>query len=88
MPVKTYSGPPVTILVRVPKQAKQCNSLWRRRLTRNYSVKPAVAAQQVLAAAGMDQRASQNASLCDTLFSLASTVCIVVVQRPLLHCQL
>ena len=88
MPVKTYSGPPVTTLVRVPKQAKQCNSLVRRRVTRSHSVSAPVAGQQVCAAAGMDQRASQDASLCDTPSRLASTVCSVAVQRPLLHCQL
>ncbi len=87
MPVKTYSGPPVTILVRVPKQAKQCNSL-RRRVNRSRLVRAPLAAQQVLAAAGMDQRASQDASLCDTPSSLASTVCNIFVQRPLLRCQL
>jgi len=88
MPVKTYSGPPVTTLVPVPKQAEQCSSLLRRRFTRSHSVRPPVAAQQVLAAAGMDQRASQDASRCDTPSSLASTVCSVVVQRPLLRCRL
>lgn len=51
MPVKTYSGPPVTTLVRVPKQAKQCNSLVRRRVTRSHSVSAPVAGQQVCAAA-------------------------------------
>ena len=86
MPIKTYSGPPVTILVRVPKQAKQCNNL-RRRVNRSRFVRAPLAAQQVLAAAGMDQRASQDASLC-TPSSLASTVCNIFVQRPLLHCQL
>ncbi|KAL0053014.1 hypothetical protein WJX82_011490 [Trebouxia sp. C0006] len=50
MPIKTYSGPPVTILVRVPKQAKQCNNL-RRRVNRSRFVRAPLAAQQVLAAA-------------------------------------
>ncbi len=88
MPVKTYSGPPVTTLVRVPKQAKQCNNFLRRRVNRIRSVRAPLAAQQVLAAAGMDQRASQDARLCDTPSTLASTVCNIVVQRPLLRCQL
>jgi len=76
MPVKTYSGPPVT-LVRVPKQAKQCNHLLRRRFTRSHSARVPIAAQQVLAAAGMDQKASQDACLCDTpsSFSLDRLQC-------------